>query len=262
MSRKRKVKKRKNTFVPIIILSIILLGIVAGNIALKSTLQTRSSAEDAPTPTGPDCASDPQREDYCGDSAPFRGCNGGGEWLCQCRLPSGKWWSECSVIESGEEKQRYRDKCGGDDGKANLQWKYDVALAETGGQCSCGGQNLCGSLVPTRGANPKFPPAGSPPVVPTYVIDTPIATPTLTYRVIDQPTIPKRIYIPPTNIPISVRPTINYSQPTNVPANNDEVILSPTPVSRQGVNIDFSGINKFFEETKKSIVNFFSQVLP
>ena len=53
-----------------------------------------------------------------------------------------------------------------------MQWKYDIAILETRGECSCGGQNVCGSLVPTP--RPKGPEGGSQ--------ITNIPAPTIDYR--------------------------------------------------------------------------------
>lgn len=261
MAAKRKIKKRKNNFVPIIIISIILLGILSVNITLRSTLQTSSRADEAPTPTGPDCTSDPQREDYCGDNAPFRGCNSPpAEWICQCRLPSGKWWSECSVAEDAEGKQKWLTQCGGDNGKALLQWKYDIAIIETEGKCSCGGQNVCGSLVKPRATPvPKSFPSPQTPIWPTQLplvtafIPTLIPRPTFTYQVPAQPEAPKVIYIPPTNPPI-IYPTSPEQPPT--------IVHTQKSISMPQVKINFDGVNKFFADTSKSIAEFLSHVLP
>lgn len=249
----KKPKIPNNVF---LFLAIILLGLTAGILASQNTLQTRSKAEDI-SPTPLDCASDTQREDYCGESAPFRGCNAPpAEWICQCRLPSGKWWSECSVMEDSEGKQKYRDKCGGDEQKAFSQWKYDIALSETQGKCSCGGQNLCGSLVRDPNAPPKSFPSPEKPIWPTQrsqIIDTPIPSPTLIYQAPKQPLQPTSIYIPPTSAPI-IYPTSVRQQPSLTPARR--------LISIPEVKINFEGISKFFSETKKSIMTFFSQVLP
>lgn len=254
-------KKQKIPHLTFIFLAITLLGLSAGILATKNTLQTRSKAEEI-TPTPADCASDTQREDYCGDSAPFRGCNGGGEWFCQCRLPDKKWWSECSVIEDSTGKQKRVTQCGGDQNKALLQWKYDVALSETGGKCSCGGQNICGSLVPTKGPPANVPPAQKP-VWPTQfpvenVVLTPLPTsiPVVPTRQI----IPPTIYIPPTSPPI-INPTSTPQVGSeNLPVST--LTLTPTSIPRPVVHINFDAVNKFFEEAKKSIVEFLSQVLP
>lgn len=266
--------------VSFVFLATILLGLSAAIIATGYTLENRSKAEDnPPTPVIPDCAKDTNNPDYCGDSAPFRGCVGGGEWFCQCRLPSGKWWSECSIIESIEEKQRYREKCGGDEQKALLQWKYDMAMGETGGQCSCGGQNVCGSLV----NNPKVPPTSFPspetPIWPTLppVIEIPtiIPSPTSTYQIPTQPAAPTAIYILPTQLPaptgIYIPPTnIPYIPLTDIPNIPPTTIIKPTSmvdsVTKPIINIDIrKNIEKlvnFVENTKKSLTNFFSQILP
>ncbi len=241
-------KRNKLTFYTFILFAVILSGIIAVNISLKTTLETRSKAEDIPI-----SADNPDSPDYVGTVAPFRGCNAPpAEWLCQCRLPSGKWWSECSVMESSEEKAKYTEKCGGDGGKAMLQWKYDIALAETEGKCSCGGQNVCGSLLPVR---PTFPPGenpGMPPPLNPIPIITDIPTPTLTYRVPTQPSEQKIYYIPPTMPPFN--PPIIEVKPTAPP------LQLPKP--SLNINFDFSGLNKFLQSTKTNLLKFFSQVLP
>lgn len=262
MDPKRKIYNRKNIIIPILILSITLLGIIAGNIALKSTLQTKSKAEGI-SPTPADCTIDPQREDYCGDSPPFRGCNSPpAEWFCQCRLPNRRWWSECSIMESTAEKQRYRDKCGGDEQKAFLQWKYEIALAETGGQCSCGGQNVCGS-------SPTVAPTSIPTSIPTQEPIEPTETPVLLATPTPYPSItpggPTSIITPtisnitPTSIPVN--PTI--TNPTN-PKEPIIILNTPTPtlIPKQWKIIDFEAVNNFLTETKKSVIEFFSNVLP
>ncbi len=148
---------------------LILVAMLLATTQLNNVRQTRSHAQE---PVG-DCTQlDPGNENYCGDSAPFRGCVGGvggNEWLCICRLKTGKWWSECSIAEDETGKQRWINQCGGDKEKAFMQWKYDIALMETGGDCSCGGQNVCGSLVPTKPAG-VFTGGGGSGVAPTDVI--------------------------------------------------------------------------------------------
>lgn len=240
------IKKQKIPQFAFIFLAITLLGLSAGILATQNTLNTRSRAEDNP----PNCASDPASFDYCGESRPFRGCNSPpAEWICQCRLPSGKWWSECSVAEDSSGKQKYIDKCGGDGQKAFTQWKYDIAILETEGQCSCGGQNICGSLVPAAGK--KAWPTEFP-----VVSDIPIPSPTLIISEIPtQLIVPTtRIYVVPAS-PAIVNPTVEQQI---------AVVNTPTPTSvpKPLVNINFDAMNKFIADTRKSILEFFSQVLP
>lgn len=237
-----------------------ILTIFASLYSLQDNFDTRSKAEgDFYSPAN--CSDDPGSFDYCGDSAPFRGCVGGvggNEWICMCRLPNKKWWSECSVMEDSEGKQRWIDQCGGDKEKAFSQWKYDIAIMETGGKCSCGGQNVCGSLVPTKGmgggGGGNFPPGEKPPTLPPVVITTPIPSPTLVYQVSRQPIQPTGVYIPPTSAPIIIYPTSVREQPTLIP--------TKTLISIPEIKINFSAVTKFFSETQKSLSDFFSKVLP
>lgn len=238
-------KSQKFTFYTFIFLAIILIGIIAAYVALQNTLQTKSKAQETNS-----------------DTPPFRGCVAGvsgNEWLCMCRLPSGEWWTECSIIEDTVGKQKYIDQCGGDKEKAFMQWKYDVALSETGGQCSCGGQNVCGSLVRDPKAPPKSFPTPETPIWPTQlpvvtaVIPTLIPTPTLAYQVPTRSLDPTGIYLPPTNVPI-IFPTSINQQPTLVP--------TKTIISIPQIKINFAGVNKFFADTKKSIAEFLAHVLP
>jgi hypothetical protein len=163
-------KKQFATVITLLSLGMIIFGIILGTSTLQQPKQTKTKAE------GP----------------PFRGCVGGGEWLCMCQTASGEWWSECSIIEDSAGKQTYIDKCGGDQQKAFLQWKWDIAKSQsgTGNPACCGGQNVCGSLIPDRPArspngqnssgetvsltNPtSVPPTFPPPQPPTPRINIP-----------------------------------------------------------------------------------------
>jgi len=153
---------KKNYFASFLtIFSIILLslGIVLGTLTIQNSKQTQPRAE------GP----------------PFVGCVGGGEWLCMCQTASGEWWHECSIIEDSAGKQTYIDKCGGDQQKAFLQWKWDIAKSQsgTGNPACCGGQNVCGSLIPDRptaSPQPTSQPQPTEAVVPTST-SQPTSTP-------------------------------------------------------------------------------------
>lgn len=257
-------RKSRRLILLTFLFAISLSGILVGSFALKNSMDFRSRA-DFYDPNN--CTDDPSSFDYCGDTAPFRGCVGGGEWICMCRLPNKKWWSECSVIEQVEVKQKYKDQCGGDEQKAFSQWKYDVAMGETRGQCSCGGQNVCPAPTPVGGktgggggGGGNFPPGEKPPPLASPVIDTPIPTPTLTYRLGTGPVAPTTVFVPPTNAPFYREPTVIYQPPGSAPE------ITPTPVSKPLINIDIKRniqvVSDFVAKTQKSLADFFSKVLP
>lgn len=241
-------KKSKSIFFTFAILVVTLVGIIAINTTLNNNLDTRSKAEERP----------------------FFGCVSGGEWLCACEVP-GKGWEalECSLMEDKEGKQKWIDHCGGDAEKARIQWLWDMATRDgrVDPTC-CGGQNVCGSLIPPRGGGGgggNIPPWETPPPIPTVAIPTLIPSPTLAYSVPTQSaTAPTTIiyYLPPTLPP--------YNPPTNIPYVPPTLVIQPTstpkPVAKPIINIDIKKnveeMMNFVARTQKSLVDFFSKVLP
>lgn len=179
-------KKTVAKFIILFSMGVIILAMILATWFSKNLKTSRSHAQVT------DCTADSGSMDYCGDTAPFRGCVGGvggNEWLCMCRLKSGKWWSECSIIED-TGKQKWIDNCGGDKEKAFMQWKYDVAILETRGECSCGGQNICPLPETQKPPSTQQPPTSENPI--TYEINPPTdSPPTPTTQVLrpNQPTI-------------------------------------------------------------------------
>lgn len=185
-------------------------------------------------------------------AAPFVGCIAGvagDEWLCQCELPNGEWFVECSTIEAQSQKQPYIDSCGGDKEKAYLQWKYDIPIIEAGGKCTCGGQNVC-PLPETQQPKTKENPI-------PYEINPPTdSPPTPTTRVFNpnQPTIsflkPQRVF--PTEIP---------QQESQQPQSNaQEFIIPQLQFPNFNLNIDVRPVGQAVNASLGFFENIFYKI--
>ncbi len=227
--------KNKHIFIPFVMLSVTVVGIIAGNTLLRSTLDTRSKAEERP----------------------FFGCVSGGEWLCACEVPGVGWQAlECSLMEDTEGKQKWIDRCGGDAEKAKVQWLWDMAKRDgrVDPTC-CGGSNVC--PLPTlsqRPIPPTLPPQIPPTDIPGIRIPTIIPTSIPTFIL---PTAPP--YRPP-EIPVN-NPEVQPSAqplPTNIPTPT----FTPTPTPKPILKDVIRNTATFVQKVKVSLFRFLSQILP
>lgn len=179
---------------------------------------------------------------------PFVGCVSGGEWLCQCELPNDQWYVECSILEDTEGKKKYAEKCGGDMEKARIQWLWDQGtVSGTGDPTCCGGQNVCGSLIPTR------PPPQEIENIQPFEEPNPPEPEPITEPFTSPPA--EQLPIPAKHIPFQINDTGRLGSGNRL--NDQQSQSDPRPLSFPRVEIDLPRINSLTRKPLGSLESLF-----
>lgn len=281
-------KKNPNLFL-LIIIGIILLGLVSALIVLqKTSLSLRSSA--SPT-CDPNCVTEPAccgeilnqlREkgditDLPDSEQPYHAC----EWPIRgyCRPET------CNQLPSGLQ---YRGRCGwywsfhNEDPNINTPNGYGCMIGNTPETMRpiCGG----GGPPPTSGPRPTNPPPPTnpptrPPRVPTATPAQPIYQPTVRPTSPQLPLVPSATYAPgqptqpPTN-PTTGEPPPNPTSeapPVTIPTDTQFIppfvpppgeVSSPTPTPVPAFWEVAQNVERFFNQTRSTLIKFFTTILP